>query len=61
VKALIVDDLIVSYGDFVAVQGARFGVEAGQVFRLLGPNGAGKTGGDLRAISRTRRTARRLG
>ena len=42
-KALIVDDLVVSYGDFVAVRGARFGVEAGQVFGLLGPNGAGKT------------------
>lgn len=42
-KALIVDDLIVRYGDFVAVRGAGFGVEAGEVFGLLGPNGAGKT------------------
>ena len=42
-KALIVDELVVSYGDFVAVQGAGFGVEAGEVFGLLGPNGAGKT------------------
>jgi ABC-2 type transport system ATP-binding protein len=43
VKALIVDDLVVRYGDFVAVSGAAFGVEAGEVFGLLGPNGAGKT------------------
>jgi ABC-2 type transport system ATP-binding protein len=43
VKALIVDDLAVRYGDFVAVRGARFKVEAGEVFGLLGPNGAGKT------------------
>ena len=42
-KALIVDDLVVRYGDLVAVRGAGFGVEAGQVFGLLGPNGAGKT------------------
>jgi len=42
-KALIVDDLVVRYGDFVAVRGAGFGVEAGEVFGLLGPNGAGKT------------------
>jgi ABC-2 type transport system ATP-binding protein len=43
VKALVVDDLVVGYGDFVAVRGARFRVEAGEVFGLLGPNGAGKT------------------
>jgi ABC-2 type transport system ATP-binding protein len=43
VRALIVDDLVVGYGDFTAVRGARFGVEAGEVFGLLGPNGAGKT------------------
>ena len=42
-KALIVDDLMVRYGDFVAVRNARFQVEAGEVFGLLGPNGAGKT------------------
>ena len=42
-KALIVDDLVVRYGEFVAVRGARFKVEAGVVFGLLGPNGAGKT------------------
>jgi ABC-2 type transport system ATP-binding protein len=43
VKALVVDDLVVRYGDQVAVQGVGFGVEAGEVFGLLGPNGAGKT------------------
>ena len=42
-KALVVDDLVVRYGDFEAVRGASFGVEAGEVFGLLGPNGAGKT------------------
>ena len=42
-KALIVDDLFVRYGDFVAVRGVGFGVEAGEIFGLLGPNGAGKT------------------
>ena len=32
-----------SYGDTVALQGASFGVEAGQMFGFVGPNGAGKT------------------
>ena len=40
---MIVDELVVRYGDFVAVRGARFAVESGRVFGLLGPNGAGKT------------------
>ena len=40
---LEVRNLRKSYGDFEAVKGAGFGVEAGQVFGLLGPNGAGKT------------------
>lgn len=42
-NALVVDDLVVRYGDFEAVRGAGFAVEAGEVFGLLGPNGAGKT------------------
>lgn len=32
-----------SYGDFQAVKGIEFEVQAGEVFGLLGPNGAGKT------------------
>lgn len=42
-NALIVDELVVRYGDVVAVAGASLKVEAGEVFGLLGPNGAGKT------------------
>ncbi len=38
-----VEDLFKSYGDFTALRGISFHVEAGEVFALLGPNGAGKT------------------
>jgi ABC-2 type transport system ATP-binding protein len=38
-----VDDLIVRYGDVVAVAGVTFSVASGEVLALLGPNGAGKT------------------
>ncbi|WP_276271636.1 ABC transporter ATP-binding protein [Haloarcula litorea] len=31
------------YGDFVAVEGSSFSVDAGEVFGVIGPNGAGKT------------------
>ena len=41
--AVEVSDLVVRYGDFVAVNGLSFQVSPGEVFGLLGPNGAGKT------------------
>lgn len=42
-KAIEVNNLKKSFGDFQAVQGASFSVEAGEVLSLLGPNGAGKS------------------
>jgi ABC-2 type transport system ATP-binding protein len=41
--AVAVSDLHKSYGDFEAVKGISFEINAGEVFGLLGPNGAGKT------------------
>src|ERR1700754_56092 len=40
---LKVEDLGVTYGDFVAVKNVGFEVLHGEIFGLLGPNGAGKT------------------
>ena len=43
VPAVEVDELVVRYGDLVAVAGISLRAEAGQVTAVLGPNGAGKT------------------
>jgi ABC-2 type transport system ATP-binding protein len=43
VPAVEVDELVVRYGDLVAVDGISFTASAGQVTAVLGPNGAGKT------------------
>ena len=41
--AVLVDDLVVRFGELAAVGGVSFAVAPGEVFGLLGPNGAGKT------------------
>lgn len=38
-----VEDLVVRFGDFAAVDGITFDVRKGEIFGFLGPNGAGKT------------------
>jgi ABC-2 type transport system ATP-binding protein len=43
VDAVSVEQLVVRYGDVVAVDGLSFTAAAGEVTALLGPNGAGKT------------------
>jgi len=42
-KIIQVEDLRKSYGDFEAVKGISFSVEAGSLFSFLGVNGAGKS------------------
>lgn len=42
-SAVEVDDLVVRYGDLLAVDHVSFRAEAGEVTAVLGPNGAGKT------------------
>ena len=41
--AVVVDDLVVTYGDVRAVDHLSFDVAAGSITAVLGPNGAGKT------------------
>ena len=40
---VVVDDLVKTFGDFVAVDHINFQVEKGEIFGFLGPNGAGKS------------------
>ncbi len=41
--AVEVEDLVRSFGDFVAVDRIHFQVKKGEIFGFLGPNGAGKS------------------
>jgi ABC-2 type transport system ATP-binding protein len=41
--AILVDNLTIRYGTYVAVDRLSFGIRPGEIFGLLGPNGAGKT------------------
>ncbi len=47
---IAVDDLVVHYGDVMAVKGISFAVRRGEHLTLLGPSGCGKTT-TLRAIA----------
>jgi len=41
--ALVLDNVVKRFGDFVAVDGLSFSVNRGEILGFLGPNGAGKT------------------
>ena len=42
-KAIDVQNIVKTFGDFTAVKGISFSVDEGEIFGLLGPNGAGKS------------------
>src|SRR5262245_46939503 len=42
-NAIDVNSIVKRFGEFTAVNGVSFAVEAGEIFGLLGPNGAGKS------------------
>jgi ABC-2 type transport system ATP-binding protein len=42
-KAIKVDNLTKKFGDFTAVNGISFDIEAGDIFGFVGPNGSGKS------------------
>lgn len=42
-QVLEVNNLVKSYGSFVAVRGINFSIKSGEIFALIGPNGAGKS------------------
>ena len=41
--AVIIDNAVITYGDFRAVNGISLTIEQGEFFTLLGPSGCGKT------------------
>lgn len=41
--AVSINDIVIKFGDFTAVNHVSFDVARGEVFGLLGPNGSGKT------------------
>lgn len=42
-KIAVVEELVVRYGSYTAVNGASFHVNQGEIFAIIGPNGSGKT------------------